>query len=262
MELKSQLVATTRSNTVQLTFNQPLRIPNKIALKSLYYPKVSVIKWYNLYLREENDEIISIPIRTGGAIKNSNNISWLIYEAIWDHCELTGRRKPQLIEWDKPHLHPNYSNLKELEIPARDYIFLPDTEFKILFDKDFHFFNNSNNIFDFYDKGEVNINNAELGFSVNYHEIVHKDRADILTIIYCNIVAGSYFNNKIEQILELVNLNGEKDVNEIIIDQPMFKDTIYDEVLTLVLEIKTLNDESIEFIFSDDRPVVYTLLFK
>ena len=69
MILKKQAIVTTWGNSTRLIFDHPFRIRNKIALKSLYYPKYTVPIKFSLYLKDEVGEIFNIPIVWEGIFK-------------------------------------------------------------------------------------------------------------------------------------------------------------------------------------------------
>ena len=260
MDLKNQLVVSSEDGTgnISITFDKPLRIPNKIALKSLYYPKFSEVEEFNVYLKDEEGMIFTLSIPVSG-VKNSNDITWEVYSLIWDYCDHDNRITPKIIEYDERSVHSAYEPYV-CETEPYDYVFLEETGLEIIIDEKIsRRRSDPRNIFDRFEKGTVKA--TELGFNVKFHELGQIEQKSVLALIYCNVVSCTYMNSKTVQILDVVNLKMREEYNEITVNEPLFMDTVYDEVLTLTLSIKTLDGENIAF-HNLGQPLVYKLIFR
>lgn len=266
MELKNQLIITSRADSIRVIFEKPLRIPNKIALKSLYYPRFSTVEIFYLYLCDSANNFYILPITTGLGFKDSGELAWIIYETIWDFCVHEDRNTPDILEWYENQLHPSYDSLKEKNIPPQDYIFLRGTGLKILDFNDgkldlFSTPKNYKNIFNLFQEGSVRITQSNgHGFTIRYHKFEQKDD-DVMVFVYCNAVQGTYVNSKILQVLDLVHLKKENDINFLNNEQPFFKDTVFSEILTLEIYFKTLDGKNISFDFSE-QSLILKIIFE
>ena len=261
MSLKTQAIVTAWGNSTRLIFNHPLRIHNKIALKSLYYPKYTVPTKFSLYLKDEVGEIFNIPIIWEGIFKNSGEVSWAIFEALWDYCEYSGRVKPEIIEWDE-FLYGLDGVPLSNDLGYYDYIILDHTGLTIISD-DLHGllyrFGRKINIFSLFERETVE--NTGTNFKVNYHEVNHDYLENIPVAIHCNVIMGTYIDSKPQQILEVLYMDSKKGVNVIDIERPTFHSVIVDEIFVLELKIITLDGENLEFEFKD-TPVIFKLIFE
>ena len=268
MEISDQLIVTATSGVSSLTFARPLKVKDKkIGLKAIYYPKFSEFNDYYLYLEDESTgKELRIKLAVSKFYTSSNDLVWLMWSNLWDYCERTGRKRPDIVEHDETSSY-------EPDLPSgHDYLIMNGTGLKVLtnppkFSNTFNFTGSSRNIFELFNPGsfsQVTVPNATATNNsavVDYHTIDYgADEKSQLVYVKCNIVDSTYVNSKKQQILDILNLSFENDFNEHIIDHPAFKKVVVDELFILSITVESFDGKRIDF--NEHQPIVFKLIFK
>ena len=87
MTLEKQLVVTSLDNPSILSFHCPLKTPDKVALKSIHFPKFQVTMKFGLYILDDNQRFHELQLKTFGLpFRNTEDIMDVIFNALHDFC--------------------------------------------------------------------------------------------------------------------------------------------------------------------------------
>ena len=109
MDLKNQIIVSVKEAVTHLAFDQALRIPNKVALQAVYYPRFSEIDYYSLYIEDEFEVVHSVTVLVSGLSETTSDILFLISEALADFCEEKGYELPEVIWKEEERTLDGYS---------------------------------------------------------------------------------------------------------------------------------------------------------
>ncbi len=249
------MILSSETSTFKVTFDKPLSVEDKkIALKSIHYPKIHFPTTYRIWLNTVHGGTLA-PVRlpTVRYYTSSQLVAAIYVVMLEAHRALLQRSR--FIQTPPPTFHNSRASGSVIEFQ--------NTGVSI---KEYHFSMTeimTSNVFELFDFGTVHLNEGRL--EVDFHELsiaADNPTDPISALVYCNAIVPTYMNEHKHQILDVLCLNSKEELNIIEINEPLYHNMIFGEVLTLSFVVQTMYGESIDIHEHLDHPWVLKLLFK
>ena len=285
-------------NKFHFQFDSTQVLMKEVALKSIHFPSFLIPQTYRFYILwglKGYGLLHGIKVHLARIINSANDIVWEIYKAFKNYLEegygeqLKFWRNNSYRKWNEafPIGYNNgtlWINLDQIPIKI---ITDEATLNKLRWDQlnvnwsthftepnimdlfeNFPGFNMENQIFPTHTLLVIQLHQVNRGKEVDGYDNHKRIEETVLVpgysltnaYIRCNIINPVLKNNKLEDIIEIVTLDGSQQHNIIQLQEPTFHKVNVDSIIDIRLEIESTDGKRI--LFNDTTPIVFELIFR